>query len=80
MPCERVVIALSRHAADQGIVHALVEAVNSSAVISLLVYFETGAQKKLSWKLFDREANGVRRVCKPPIPNWLSQPNWVSFI
>ena len=70
--CERVVIALSRHTTDQGIVHALVQAVNSSAVISLLVYFEKGSQQKLGRKLFDREADGIRRAGKPLVAKWLS--------
>src|ERR1039458_2694346 len=70
--CEHVVIALSRRATDQGIVHALVQAANSVAAVSPLVDFEMGSQKKLRWKLFDREADGIRRVRKTSVPNWLS--------
>jgi hypothetical protein len=63
------IIALSRRAADQGIVRAVVEAANSLVVISLLVDFEIGAQERLGWKLFDCEPDGVRRVAKSSVPN-----------
>jgi hypothetical protein len=64
---ERAVIVLNLRAADQGIVHAVVEAANSLVVISLLVDFETRSQEKLGRKLFDCEPDGVRRVPKPSI-------------
>jgi hypothetical protein len=67
-----VVTALSRSAADQGIVHALVQATNSRAVVSLLIDFEMGSEKKLRRKLLDRETDGVRSVRKTSVPNWLS--------
>jgi len=74
--CEHVVIALSRRATDQGIVHALVQAANSVAAVSPLVDFEMGSQKKLRWKLFDREADGIRRVrknvCTKLVVAWIS--------
>jgi hypothetical protein len=63
---------LSRPAADQGIVHALVQATNSSAVVSLLVDFEMGSEKKFRRKLLDRETDSVRSVRKTSVPNWLS--------
>src|SRR5579864_3450070 len=65
-------MALSRRAAGQGIVLALVQAANSSAVIPLLVDFETGAQEKLRRELFDCEPDGVRRVPKPFVPDGTS--------
>src|SRR5271156_6224455 len=65
-------MALSRSAADQGIVHALVQATNSRAVVSLLVDFEMGSEKKFRRKLLDRKTNGVRSVRKTSVPNWLS--------
>src|SRR4029079_9426386 len=65
-------MALSRPAADPGIVHGLVQATNSRAVISLLVDFEMGSEKKLRRKLLDRETDGVRSVRKTSVPNWLS--------
>jgi hypothetical protein len=70
--CERVVMALSRSAADQGIVLALVQATNSRAVISLLIDFEVGSEKKFRRKLLDCETDGVRCVRKTSVPNWLS--------
>jgi hypothetical protein len=65
-------MALSRPAADQGIVHALVQATNSRAVVSLLVDFEISSEKKFRRKLLDRETDGVRSVRKTSVPNWLS--------
>src|SRR5579864_6912195 len=65
-------MTLRRCAAEQGIVLALVQAANSSAVIPLLVDFETGAQEKLRRKLFDCEPDGVRRVPKSSVRNWSS--------
>ena len=68
MLCERVVIALCHPAADQGIVHAFVQATNSPAVVSLLVNFEIGSEKRFRLKLFDRETDGIRGVRKTSIP------------
>jgi hypothetical protein len=65
-------MALSRRAADQGIVHALVQATNSRAVISLLIDFEVGSEKKFRRKLLDCETDRVRSVRKTSVPNWLS--------
>jgi len=65
-------MALSRSATDQGIVHAFVPATNSRAVVSLLVDFEMGSEKKFRRKLLDRKTDGVRSVRKTSIPNWLS--------
>ena len=63
------IIALSLRAADQGIVHAVVQAANSLVVISLLVDFETSSQETLRWKLFDCEPDGVRCMPKSSVPN-----------
>src|SRR3984885_9689824 len=60
---------LARHAAEQGIVRAVVEAANSLVVISLLVDFKTSSQEKLRGKLFDCEPDGVSRVPKSSVPN-----------
>src|ERR1700674_3157767 len=65
-------MALSSRAADQGIVHALVQATNSRAVISLLIDFEVGSEKKFRRKLLDCETDGVRSVPKTCVHNWLS--------
>src|ERR1700722_12147052 len=65
-------MVLSRPAADQGIVHALVQATNSRAVISLLIDFEVGSEKKFRRKLLDCETDSVRSVRKTSVPNWLS--------
>src|SRR6476661_478481 len=70
--CERWVMVLSRPAADQGIVHTLVQATNSQAVISLLIDFEVGSEKKFRRKLLDCETDRVRSVRKTSVPNWLS--------
>jgi len=70
--------ALSRRAPDQRIIHALVQAVNSFAVISLLIDFEIGPQKKLRCKLFDREPDRIRSVPKPPVSNWSSAGSLVA--
>ena len=67
MPAGTKIIALAGRAADQGIVHAVVQAANALVVISLLVDFETGSQEKLGRKFFDREADGVRRVAKASV-------------
>jgi len=64
-----MVIALSRRAARQGIVHAFVQATNSPAVESLLVDFEMGSEKKFRLKLLDREADRLRSVRKASVPN-----------
>src|SRR6476660_10052341 len=64
-------MALSRRAADQGIIHALVQATNSRAVISLLIDFEVGSEKKFRRKLLDCETDRVRSVRKTSVPNWL---------
>ena len=65
-------MALSRRAADQGIVHTLVQATNSRAVISLLIDFEVGSEKKFRRKLLDCETDRVRSVRKTSVPYWLS--------
>jgi hypothetical protein len=65
-------MALSRPAADQGIAHALVQATNSRTVVSLLVDFEMGSEKKFRRKLLDSETDRVRSVRKTSVPNWLS--------
>jgi hypothetical protein len=69
-PSERLAIVLSLRAADQGIVHAVVQMANCLLVISLLVDFETSAQEKLRRKLFDCEPDGVRRVPKSSVSDW----------
>ena len=78
-------MALSRPAADQGIVHALVQATNSRAVISLLIDFEVGSEKKFRRKLLDCETDSVRSVRKTSVPNWLSprlpfETRWPQFV
>jgi hypothetical protein len=65
-------MALSRRAADQRIVHALVQATNSPAVISLLIDFEVGPEKKFRRKLLDCETDGIRSVRKTFVPKRLS--------
>jgi hypothetical protein len=60
------VCALSRRAPDQRIIHALAQAANFFAVISLLIDFEIGPQKKLRCKLFDREPDRIRSVIGIP--------------
>ena len=70
-------IVLSLRAADQGIVHAVVQAANCLVVISLLVDFETSSQQKLWRKLFDREPDGVRRVPESSVANG-SSPGFLS--
>src|SRR6202034_4906065 len=67
-----LLIVLSRCAAGQGIVLALVQPANSSTVIPLLVDLETSSQEKLGCKLFDCELDGVRCVPKPFVPDWSS--------
>jgi hypothetical protein len=69
---ERVVMALSRRAADQGIVHTLVQATNSRGVISLLIDLEVGSDKKFRRKLLDCETDSVRSVRETSVPNLLS--------
>jgi hypothetical protein len=73
---ERAIILLTRRAADQRIVHAIVEATNSSAVKSLLVDFEIGSRKKFRGKPFDRKPDCIRRVFKPSVPS-RSSPGFV---
>jgi hypothetical protein len=70
--------ALSRRVPDQRIIHALVQAANSFAVISLLIDFEIGPQKKLRCKLFDREPDRIRSVPKPSVSNWSSAGSLVA--
>src|SRR5580693_7278287 len=60
-------IVLSLRAAGQWIVHAVVQAANGLIVVSFLVDFETGSQKKLGRKLFDCEPDGIRRVPKSSV-------------
>src|SRR4029077_16355868 len=66
-------MVLSRPAADQGIVHTLVQATNSRAVISLLIDFEVGSEKKFIRKLFDSEPSRGRSVGKTYLHSWLSR-------
>jgi len=69
LPSERPVVVLSLRAADQRIVHTVVQVANCLVVISLLLDFETSSQEKLRGKLFDCEPDGVRRVPKTSVPN-----------
>jgi hypothetical protein len=59
--------SLDRCSAGDGIVSALVQAVDGVRAISLLVDFETGTDEKLWRKVLDRESDGVRSPRKPPI-------------
>src|SRR5215471_4017340 len=55
-------------AADEGIFRIIIQATNSFAVVSLLVDFKVGAEKGVNRQLLDRKSDGVRRLCKPPVP------------
>src|SRR6202050_469097 len=61
-----------RPAAIQGIVRAFVQAANSRAVVSFLVNFEMGTEKKFRIKLLDREADSVGSVIKTSVSHSLS--------
>src|ERR1700722_7632480 len=63
---------LSGPAAYRWVVCAFVQPTNSPAVVSLLIDFAAGTEKKFSWKLLDPEAEGLRGSRKPPVAVRLS--------
>src|SRR3984957_17930133 len=63
---------LSGPAAYRWVVCAFVQPTNSPAVVSLLIDFEAGSEKKFRWKLLDREADGLRSLRKTSVADRLS--------
>src|SRR5262245_5630983 len=53
--------------AGEGIVGALVQATNRSAVVSLAVDFKKGAGEKVRRRFFNRKANGVSSARESPV-------------
>ena len=54
------------------VVCAFVQPTNSPAVVSLLIDFEAGSEKKYRRKLLDREADGLRSLRKTSVADRLS--------
>jgi hypothetical protein len=59
---------LRGHAPDEGVIDALVQASNALAIVSLFIHLEVGAEERRWRKVFDREANSLRGLGKPSIP------------
>jgi hypothetical protein len=73
-------LELGGRAPEKGKIVAVVQAMNLLAAVSLAVDFKNGADKQFGRKLFDCEANGVRRRGKSSVPKSLmgvfAAPRW----
>jgi len=61
-------------ASDQRIFSAFVQTAHSVAVELLLIDSQVGLEKKIGWKLLDRETDGIRGARKASVPNGLMPP------
>jgi hypothetical protein len=64
-------LELGGRAPEKGKIVAVVQPMNLFAAVSLAVDFKNGADKQFGRKLFDCEANGVRRQGESSVPKSL---------
>ena len=68
-PIQNQVLGVSGHLGEarQRIISAVIQATNSTAVVSLFVSLQISSQENIGRKLLDSETNGICRVVDPHI-------------